>query len=186
MKVIAGLGNPTGKYSGTRHNVGFMAVDRIAKENHISVETLKHRALCGKGTIGGEKVLLIKPQTFMNCSGESLREVVDYYKLDPSEDVIIIYDDISLEVGRLRLRAKGSAGGHNGIKSIIACLGTEQFQRIRIGVGEKPTGYDLADYVLGRFDRQEQVTIEEALEKVAKATELILSKGLGEAMNQFN
>ncbi len=186
MILIAGLGNPTNQYRGTRHNVGFMAIDRIAEDFGISVENYKHKALCGKGIIAGEKVMLMKPQTFMNNSGEALREAMDFYKLNPEEEVIVIYDDISLDVGRLRIRARGSAGGHNGIKSIIAHLGTEKFKRIRIGVGEKPDGYDLVDYVLGHFDRQDKAKIADALEMASKATALMLEKDIAEAMNQFN
>ncbi len=186
MIVIAGLGNPTDKYRGTRHNVGFDAIDKIAELNNISVETYKHKALCGKGVIAGEKVMLMKPMTFMNNSGEALRETVDFYKCNPEDELIVIYDDINLDVGKLRIRAKGSAGGHNGIKSIIAHLGTEKFKRIRIGVGEKPAGYDLADYVLGHFDKEQKVQIEKAAEDVADAVSIIIEKDINAAMNKYN
>ncbi|MBQ3666132.1 MAG: aminoacyl-tRNA hydrolase [Lachnospiraceae bacterium] len=186
MIVIAGLGNPTEQYRGTRHNVGFAAIDKIAEMNHISVETYKHKALCGKGIIRGEKVLLMKPMTFMNNSGEAVRAVMDFYKASPNDELIVIYDDINLEVGKLRIRAKGSAGGHNGIKSIIAHLGTDQFKRIRIGVGEKPAGYDLADYVLGHFDKADQAQIEEATKDVADALNIMIENGINAAMNQYN
>ena len=146
MKVIVGLGNPGKKYDNTRHNIGFEALDYIADKEGISINTGKHKALIGTGYMGGEKVLLVKPQTFMNLSGESLRPIMDFYKLEP-EDFIIIHDDIDLDVGRLRIRRKGSAGGHNGLKSIISHLGSMDFPRVKIGVGEKPKGYDLADYV---------------------------------------
>lgn len=153
MKIIVGLGNPTKEYAGTRHNVGFSVIYNISDAYNIPVETKKHKALIGKGIIEGEKVILAMPQTYMNLSGESVRELMDYYKCDLS-DLIVIYDDISLDVGKLRIRAKGSAGGHNGIKNIIAQLGTQEFTRIKIGVGEKPAKMDLADYVLGRFSKR--------------------------------
>ena len=191
MYIIAGLGNPTSKYHGTRHNVGFDAIDKIAEENGISVDVLKHRALCGKGIIAGEKVLLMKPQTFMNNSGEALRAAVDFYKADVENEVIIIYDDISLSEGRLRIRAKGSAGGHNGIKSIIAHLGTEKFKRIRIGIGGKPEHMDLADYVLGRFPAEKRVDVESSLKNassayVCSALNLMLGQDIAAAMNRYN
>ena len=148
MYLIAGLGNPTREYDKTRHNVGFSVIDVLADKYNIDVSDRKHKALCGRGVIEGEKVLLVKPQTFMNLSGESIREAVDYYKIDP-EDIIVIYDDISLDPGQLRIRLKGSAGGHNGLKNIIKMLGHDTFIRVRMGVGEKPKNYDLADYVLG-------------------------------------
>ena len=147
MYIIAGLGNPTKQYEGTRHNVGFDVIDRIADEYNISVETRKGKALTGTGIIAGRKVLLAKPQTYMNLSGESLRALTDFYKIDVETELLVIYDDISLEPGQIRIRKKGSAGGHNGIKNIIAHLGTQEFPRIRIGVGEKPARMDLADYV---------------------------------------
>ena len=186
MYIIAGLGNPTSKYHGTRHNVGFDAIDKIAEENGISVDVLKHRALCGKGIIGGEKVLLMKPQTFMNNSGEALRAAVDFYKADAENEVIIIYDDISLSEGRLRIRAKGSAGGHNGIKSIIAHLGTEKFKRIRIGIGEKPEHMDLADYVSGKFSAEKRIDIENSIKNASAALNLMIEQDIGAAMNRYN
>ncbi len=178
MYIIAGLGNPTSKYHGTRHNVGFDAIDKIAEENGISVDVLKHRALCGKGIIGGEKVLLMKPQTFMNNSGEALRAAVDFYKADAENEVIIIYDDISL--------SEGSAGGHNGIKSIIAHLGTEKFKRIRIGIGEKPEHMDLADYVLGKFSAEKRIDIENSIKNASAALNLMIEQDIGAAMNRYN
>lgn len=185
MKFIIGLGNPTAQYIGTRHNIGFDAVTRLADDHNISVTEKKHKALCGKGMIGGEKVILLKPQTYMNLSGESVREVLDFYKAD-STDIIVCYDDVSLAPGQLRIREKGSAGGHNGIKSIIAHLGTEQFARVRIGVGEKPAGWDLADYVLGRFSAEEEPVMREALADAARACELFVMDELPAAMNLFN
>lgn len=186
MFIIAGLGNPDEKYQGTRHNVGFDVVDRLAEKYQIAVDTKKHRALIGKGVIEGQKVLLVKPQTYMNLSGESIRSLVEYYKIDPEEELLVIYDDISLEVGQLRIRRKGSAGGHNGIKNIIAQLGTDTFQRIKVGVGEKPKGYDLASYVLGHFHGEDLELMEEGYEKAISATEEILKGEIDAAMNEYN
>lgn len=185
MKFIIGLGNPAAQYVGTRHNIGFDAITRLADDHRISVTEKKHKALCGKGIIGGEKVILLKPQTYMNLSGESVRDVLDFYKAGP-EDIIVCYDDISLPPGQLRVREKGSAGGHNGIKNIIAHLGTEEFARVRIGVGEKPAGWDLADYVLGRFQAEEEPLMREALADAAKACEMFIIDELSAAMNLFN
>ena len=186
MKIIVGLGNPTKEYAGTRHNVGFSVIYNISDAYNIPVETKKHKALIGKGIIEGEKVILAMPQTYMNLSGESVRELVDYYKIDPEEELIVIYDDINLAPGKLRIRPKGSAGGHNGIKNIIAHLGTQVFPRIRIGVGEKPKGWDLADYVLGRFSKEEEPVVREALEKAAKACSEIITEDVTSAMNKYN
>lgn len=186
MMIIAGLGNPTDKYRGTRHNVGFDAIDKIAEIYGIKVDTLKHRALIGKGIIEGEKVVLMKPQTFMNNSGEAIREAVNFYKIDPEEELIIIYDDITLAEGRLRIRGKGSAGGHNGIKSIIAHTGTEKFKRIRVGIGEKPAQMDLADYVLGRFSPDMRKLVDEGIEKAADAVKIMISQDINAAMNKHN
>ena len=185
MKIIIGLGNPKREYEGTRHNVGFSAIYSISDAYGIKVDTKKHKALIGKGIIEGEKVILAMPQTFMNLSGESVRELVDFYKAGP-EDIIVIYDDISLDVGKLRIRTKGSAGGHNGIKNIIAHLGTDEFTRIKVGVGEKPARMDLADYVLGRFNKNELETIRESVERATKAVATIISDGEQAAMNSFN
>ena len=185
MYIIAGLGNPTKTYAGTRHNIGFEVIDQLANDLRIDVSSKKHKAEYGKGYIGGEKVILAKPQTFMNLSGESIREMADYYKVD-SEDIIIIFDDVSLEPGQLRVRAKGSAGGHNGIKSIIAHLGTQEFPRVKVGVGEKPKGWDLADYVLGKFSGDDRKIMDEAVKEAAKAVVLMVTDGVDAAMNQFN
>lgn len=185
MHLIVGLGNPTKQYEGTRHNVGFETIDRIAAENQIRVEEKKHKALYGSGYIEGEKVILAKPQTFMNLSGESVRELSDYYKI-PAENIIVIYDDISLDVGQLRIRKKGSAGGHNGIKNIIANLGTDVFPRIKIGVGEKPKKYDLADYVLGHFSKEDRELMEEGYDRADHAVGMILNGEIEAAMNQYN
>lgn len=185
MKIIVGLGNPTDKYAGTRHNVGFSVIYNISDAYGIAVDTKKHKALIGKGIIEGEKVILAMPQTFMNLSGESVRELLDYYKCDET-DLIVIYDDISLDVGKLRIRKKGSAGGHNGIKNIIAHLGTQEFTRIKVGVGEKLPKMDLIDYVLGRFTKEEQPVIREAAELATKAVATIITEGADMAMNRFN
>ena len=186
MFLIAGLGNPDKEYEGTRHNVGFSVIDKLSEEYNIAVDARKHRALIGKGYMDGQKVILAKPQTYMNLSGESIRSLLDYYKVDEETELIVIYDDISLDVGALRIRAKGSAGGHNGIKNIIAQLGTQVFPRIKVGVGEKPSRYDLADYVLGHFSKAEQVQIEEGFENAVHAVQTIMTEGIEAAMNQYN
>lgn len=186
MYIIVGLGNPEKKYDGTRHNIGFSALTVLADTYGISMDIKKHKAVCGKGVIEGQKVLLAMPQTYMNLSGESVRELVDYYKIDPEEELIVIYDDINLAPGKLRIRPKGSAGGHNGIKNIIAHLGTQIFPRIRVGVGEKPKGWDLADYVLGRFSKEEEPVIREALDKTTKACCEIITGDVTSAMNKYN
>ena len=186
MYIIVGLGNSTSQYARTRHNVGFDAVDAIAERYGISVDTKKYKALYGKGVIEGQKVILAKPQTYMNASGESVRELIDYFKIDETEELIVMYDDISLEPGQIRLRAKGSAGGHNGIKSIIAHLGGQEFKRIKIGVGEKPKGWDLADHVLGRFSKEDREAVEEALKRTRDAAVMIMTQGMDAAMNEYN
>lgn len=185
MKIIVGLGNPERKYDGTRHNIGFSVIDSICDEYHISLDIRKHKGLCGKGVIGGEKAVLVKPLTYMNLSGECVREVVDYYKVQP-QDVIVIFDDISLPPGKIRIRPKGSAGGHNGIKSIISHLNSDEFWRIKCGVGDKPKGFDLADYVLSRFTKEELVDIEEEKKRAVAACECMIAQGINEAMNQYN
>ena len=186
MYMIAGLGNPKREYDNTRHNIGFALIDALADQYNISVMDMKHKALTGKGMINGQKVILVKPLTFMNLSGESIRPIVDYYKIDVSTELIVISDDISLPPGQIRVRKKGSAGGHNGLKNIIQHLGSEEFQRIRIGVGEKPAGYDLADYVLGHFSKEEQPLIREGVEKAMKAAAMMLEGDVDRAMNEFN
>lgn len=186
MFIIAGLGNPTLRYEGTRHNVGFEVIDTLADKYNIAVETRKSRALIGKGIIAGQKVILVKPQTYMNLSGESIGALADYYKIDEEKELLVIYDDVSLDVGQLRIRRKGSAGGHNGIKNIIAHLGTDVFPRIKVGVGEKPKGYDLADYVLGHFSGEDREIMKESYRKAADAVEMILEGDLSGAMNTYN
>jgi PTH1 family peptidyl-tRNA hydrolase len=185
MRIIIGLGNPTEKYQATRHNIGWDAITRIADDYNIALNQNKHKAICGTGYIEGEKVILAQPVTYMNLSGESVRQLVDYYKVS-AQDIIVIYDDISLDVGQLRIRKKGSAGGHNGIKSIISHLGTDEFPRIKIGVGEKPKDWDLADYVLSRFKEDEEKIIREALKDSSDACRMIISDGMDAAMNKYN
>lgn len=186
MFIIAGLGNPTKEYEGTRHNVGFDVIDRLSEKYNIAVDTKKHRAFIGKGMIAGQKVILAKPQTYMNLSGESIRSLLDYYKVDEEHELLVIYDDVSLGVGQLRIRAKGSAGGHNGIKNIIAHLGGQVFLRIKIGVGEKPPKYDLADYVLGHFSKAEKILMDEGYDNAVRAVEMIVSGDIEGAMNEYN
>ena len=186
MFVIVGLGNPGKKYENTRHNAGFMAIDAIAAKYGIDVKEKKHKALCGTGVIEGQKVLLVKPETYMNLSGESLAEVLNFYKLDPEEEMLVIYDDISLALGNIRIRKKGSAGGHNGIKSLIAHAGTQVFTRIKVGVGEKPSGWDLADYVLGHFSEEDHKKLAEVMPDVIRAAVLIMQGDVDKAMNDYN
>lgn len=184
MFVIAGLGNPGRKYENTRHNIGFLAVERLAARNNIKVSKIKHRALVGDGIISGQRVLLVKPQTYMNLSGESLREIVSYYGIEP-ENLLVIYDDFDLEAGSLRIRKKGSAGSHNGMKSIIGQIGFQDFPRIRIGIG-KSGGLDWKDFVIGKMGKQEREIMETAAEKAAEAAECILERGIDIAMNEYN
>ncbi len=186
MYIIVGLGNPGSKYEKTRHNVGFQVIDALADKYNISVNEIKHKAIFGKGIIEGQKVILAKPQTFMNLSGESVRELIDYYKVDEEEELIVVYDDISLEPGQLRIRKKGSAGGHNGIKNIIQHLGGEVFLRVKVGVGEKPKGYDLADYVLGHFSESDASAMKDAYDNAGKAVVAMMSDGVDVAMNIYN
>lgn len=186
MFIIAGLGNPTSQYEGTRHNIGFDVMDALAEKYNISISEKKHKALCGKGVIEGEKVLLVKPQTYMNLSGESIAEILNYYKVDAEEDFLVVFDDISLAPGNIRIRKKGSAGGHNGIKNIIAMTGTQNFKRIKVGVGEKPKGWDLADYVLGRFSDEDRKKVNDAIEDAIGAASMILRGETDQAMNCYN
>lgn len=186
MYIIAGLGNPGRQYADTRHNVGFMALDLLGQRHNIGYPEDGHKAMFGKGRIGSEKVVLVKPLTFMNLSGEALLGICSYYKIDVSSELIVIYDDIDLDPGVLRIRKSGSAGGHNGMKNIVKLLGTQEFMRIRIGVGAKPQGWDLADYVLAHLTQEDLPPIREAVEKAADAVEVILSDGIDTAMNRFN
>lgn len=186
MYIIVGLGNPDKKYDNTRHNTGYVTLDTIADRYGIDIVERKFKSLIGKGVIEGNKVVLVKPLTYMNLSGEAVREVTDYFKVDPQTQVCIIYDDTSMDVGRIRIRKKGSAGGHNGIKSIISHLGTDVFVRVKIGIGEKPPRMDLADYVLGHFTAEEIKTIDETAKKVAEAIPLLICGQTDEAMNRLN
>ena len=183
MFLIVGLGNPGKEYEGTRHNIGFEAVDYIADKYNIELNRIKFKGIFGEGMINGKKVILLKPTTYMNLSGESIREVVNFYKIS-NEEIIVIYDDISLEVGRLRIREKGSHGGHNGIKSIIANLSSDVFPRGKIGVGG-PKG-DLVSHVLGKFSNSEIEILRESIMATSEAVTTILSKDTKEAMNKFN
>ena len=186
MFVIVGLGNPGKKYENTRHNAGFIAIDALADKYGISISEKKHKALCGSGYIEGNKVILVKPETYMNLSGESVRSVMDFYKIDPEEDMLVIYDDISLAPGNIRIRKKGSAGGHNVIKSIIAHSGTQNFLRLKVGVGEKPSGWDLADYVLGHFSDDDNAKLKEIMPDIIQAVTLMVQGDVDKAMNDFN
>lgn len=186
MFLIAGLGNPGRQYEKTRHNMGFDTIDELIERHRIPQGGIAHKAMYGKGMIAGEKILAVKPLTYMNLSGEAIREYVNYYKMDPETELIVIYDDIDLEPGQIRIRKKGSAGGHNGIKSIIAQIGTQNFYRIKVGVGAKPKGWDLADYVLGRFSSEERELVDKAICDAADAVEMILKDGIEAAMNHYN
>lgn len=185
MILIVGLGNPGKEYAGTRHNIGFGVITRISDKYNISLNSKEHKAVCGKGFIGGEKVILAQPQTFMNLSGESVRSIADYYKIEP-EDIVVAYDDIDLEVGQLRVRRKGSAGGHNGIKNIIQHLGTNEFPRVKVGVGAKPNGGDLVKHVLGRFSKDDEKVMGDVLDLAVEAIEEIVAEGVDSAMNRYN
>lgn len=186
MYLIAGLGNPGKQYERTRHNMGFDTIDELVDRHRIPGSGMQHKAMYGKGMIAGEKVILAKPLTYMNLSGDSVREFINYYKMDPETELIIIYDDIDLEPGQIRIRKKGSAGGHNGMKSIISQIGTQNFYRVKVGVGAKPAGWDLADYVLGRFSTKEREEVDKAIEEAADAVEVILGEGIDAAMNKYN
>ena len=184
--IIVFLGNPGAKYNGTRHNVGFMTADKCEKDTGASITRVRFKALCGECAINGEKALLMKPQTFMNLSGEAVREAAKFYKVE-SENVIVVSDDITLDVGKLRIRTKGSAGGHNGLKNIIACLGTENFPRVKIGVGKPPhPDYDIIDWVLGTVKNQDAVDIDSACTRAWEAVKFYITEGAERAMNKFN
>ena len=184
--LLVGLGNPGDQYENTRHNVGFMVADELAERHNIPVQRLKFRALTNTVTVGDRKVLLMKPVTYMNLSGEAVHEAAAFYKIPP-EHILVISDEVALAPGKLRVRRAGSAGGHNGIKNIIAHLGTDQFPRIRLGVGQKPhPDYDMADWVLGKFQGEDKKAVEAAVVRAADAVECLLAKGPEEAMNRFN
>lgn len=186
MYLIAGLGNPGRQFEHTRHNIGFDTIDLLVERHQVPQSGVRCKGMYGKGMIAGEKVILLKPLTYMNLSGEAVRGLADYFKIDPEKELIVIYDDIDLEPGQIRIRKKGSAGGHNGIKSIIAHLGTNEFPRIKVGVGEKPKGWDLADYVLGKFSGEDAGRIDEAAADASSAVKIILTQDIDAAMNQFN
>lgn len=186
MYIIAGLGNPDGKYAGTRHNIGFDVITYLSDKYNISLSKTGFKSKLGQGFIDGEKVLLMKPQTYMNLSGEAVGEAVNFYKVDVATELIIIQDDIDLEPGNIRIRSKGSAGGHNGIKSIISHIGGNEFIRIKIGVGGKPQGRDLADHVLSGFDRDTEPLIRKVIEKAGEAVVISMKDGAEAAMNKYN
>lgn len=185
MKIIAGLGNPGTQYVATRHNIGFEVIERLAYETGIRLDKKKHRAILGQGQIGGEKVILLQPQTYMNLSGESIRLTMDFYSLTP-QDVVVVYDEISIDLGQLRIREKGSAGGHNGMKNIIAHLGTQEFVRFRVGVGPQIPGMDSADFVLKRMSKDEMKIAADMALRAAEAITAYMEQGIAYAMNHYN
>lgn len=186
MYLIVGLGNPGRQYEGTRHNMGFDTIDYLIEKHRIPQGGVKFNAMYGKGIIGGERVILMKPLSFMNLSGTPVREMANYFKIDPETEMIVIYDDIDLEPGQLRIRKQGSAGGHNGIKDIIRQLGTQKFLRVKVGVGAKPRGWDLADHVLSRFPDSERKLVDESIKRAGDAVEMMISDGTDAAMNEYN
>lgn len=185
MYIIIGLGNPGKQYENTRHNAGFDAVDKMAEKFNIKIDKIKHKALIGEGRIGNEKIILAKPQTYMNLSGESVLSLLNFYKID-KENLIIVYDDIDLDIGRLRIRKKGSAGSHNGMRSIIKCIGTQEFPRIRIGVSKPEPGRDLANFVLSKIPKEKKEDMDFGIEKAVKTVEAIIEGGIDLAMNKYN
>ena len=186
MFLIAGLGNPGMKYDGTRHNMGYDVITELIDRYHVPPSGTAMKALYGKGRIEGEPVILIKPLTYMNLSGEAVQQFAHYYKIDPEKELIVIYDDIDLAPGQIRIREKGSAGSHNGMKSVIQCMGTDTFPRVRIGIGAKPENWDLADYVLTRPASDERVAIDDAIRAAADAIALIVTGEIEDAMSRFN
>ena len=185
LYIIVGLGNPGDKYEKTRHNVGFNVIDLLAKEYSIDVSKLKHKALIGEGRVGTEKVILVKPMTYMNLSGESVADICNYYNVD-LENVIVIYDDIDLDVGKIRIRKKGSGGTHNGMRSIIKCLGSNEFPRVRVGISKPKNGQDLADFVLSRFSKEDEKSLQESFENSVAAVDCAIRNDLDLAMNRYN
>ena len=186
MYLVVGLGNPGKQYEATRHNMGFDTIDHLVEDYNVPQGGVKFNAMYGKTMIGGEKVILMKPLSFMNLSGGPVRDMVNFFKIDPEKELIVISDDIDLEPGQLRIRKQGSAGGHNGLKDIIQKLGTQNFIRIKIGVGAKPQGWDLADHVLSRFPDSERKLVDEAIREAADAVEKIIAQGPDAAMNEYN
>lgn len=186
MIVIAGLGNPEKKYFGTRHNIGFEVIDALATKYNIDLTETKFKAAYGKGRIGDQRVILVKPLTFMNLSGEAIRPLCDYFKVDTKTELIVISDDVELDEGNIRVRPKGSAGGHNGLKNIIKLLGHDEFSRVRVGVGKKPKEYDMVNWVLGRFEGEAAVLIKEGIDRAVNAVCEIIDNGVDSAMNKYN
>lgn len=186
MYIIVGLGNPEKKYMNTRHNIGFDVIDAVAEKNDIVLGEKKHKAVIGKGIVAGQKAVLVKPLTYMNLSGESVRSVIDFYKVDEKSELIVVSDDVSLDMGQIRIRRRGSDGGHNGLKNIIMHLGHDAFIRVRMGVGEKPPRMDLADYVLGHFSVKEREVMNEGARTATLAIETIIAEGPDTAMNRYN
>ena len=186
MYLVVGLGNPGKQYEATRHNMGFDTIDVLVERHKIPQGGVKFNAMYGSGFIGGEKVIFMKPLSFMNLSGGPVQEMAAYFKINPESELIIIQDDIDLEPGQLRIRKQGSAGGHNGVKSIIKCLNTQRFMRIKVGVGEKPKDWDLADFVLGRFTKEEREHLEGAMERAAEAVCYMVNGEVAKAMNEYN
>ncbi len=186
MYLVVGLGNPGAKYDHTRHNVGFDVIDLLASKYNIEMREQKFKAILGRGNICGQSVILAKPQTFMNLSGESVGAICHFYKLDPANDLIVISDDVTLEAGTTRIRRKGSAGGHNGLKSIISCCGTQEFKRIKIGVGRLEPGGDMVAHVLGRMPQEDRKLADLSYERAIGAVELMLQDDLDQAMNLYN
>lgn len=184
--IVACLGNPGKEYEHTRHNAGFMCAERISEKYSVKIDRVKFNALCGEVYFGKTRALIIKPQTYMNLSGEAVRAAVDFYKLDPKTQLLVVYDDIYLDVGKLRIRAKGSAGGHNGIKSINFQLGTEEYARIRLGVGKPPVGYDMPSWVLGKLPESDKEAFSEALCRAVEAVDMIARGELSAAMNKYS
>ena len=185
MYIIVGLGNPGKQYENTRHNVGFNIIDILADEYGISVNKMKYKALIGEGRVGTEKVVLVKPVTYMNLSGESLAEIYNFYKVDTS-NIVVIYDDIDLDVGKIRIRKKGSGGTHNGMRSIIKCLGSNEFPRVRVGISKPKNGQDLADFVLSRFAKEDEKSLNESFENAVAAIDCAIRQDLDLAMNRYN
>lgn len=186
MYIIVGLGNPEKKYMNTRHNIGFDVIDALAEKNDIALGEKKHKAVIGKGIVAGQRAVLVKPLTYMNLSGESIRSVIDFYKVDEKSELIVISDDVSLDMGQIRIRKRGSDGGHNGLKNIIMHLGHDEFIRVRMGVGEKPPKMDLADYVLSHFSTEEREVMNESARTAALAIETVVAEGPDAAMNKYN
>lgn len=186
MYIIVGLGNPGREYEGSRHNMGFEVIDTLIERNNIRIAGTKFHALFGTGVIADQKAVLAKPLTYMNLSGTSVAELTNFYKIDPERELIVVSDDIDLSPGRIRIRASGSAGGHNGLKDIISKIGTQNFIRVRVGTGGKPEGWDLADYVLAHFSPADRLLINDAVESAAEAVEIIVRDDVETAMNQYN